>query len=170
MRKLRSGISAILVIAMIMTTLGMATVVSAAEYQDTQGHWAESYINKWSDNGVIQGDGGYFRPDDAITRGEVAQVTQNLIGYVNKATNTFTDVAASDWYSDAILRLVEAGVSDRERMIATMSPNNSMTREEAMTMLARAFGLQVQNSNAGITAIVQTIKIFLILQPVMLAL
>ena len=36
MRKLRSGISAILVIAMIMTTLGMATVVSAAEYQDTQ--------------------------------------------------------------------------------------------------------------------------------------
>ena len=150
MRKLRSGISAILVIAMIMTTLGMATVVSAAEYQDTQGHWAESYINKWSDNGVIQGDGGYFRPDDAITRGEVAQVTQNLIGYVNKATNTFTDVAASDWYSDAILRLVEAGVLTGNGD-GTMSPNNYMTREEAMTMLARAFGLQVQNSNAGIT-------------------
>ena len=138
MRKLRSGISAILVIAMIMTTLGMATVVSAAEYQDTQGHWAESYINKWSDNGVIQGDGGYFRPDDAITRGEVAQVTQNLIGYVNKATNTFTDVAASDWYSDAILRLVEAGVLTGNGD-GTMSPNNYMTREEAMTMLARAF-------------------------------
>ncbi|MEE0734423.1 pectinesterase family protein [Monoglobus pectinilyticus] len=150
MRKLRSGISAILVIAMIMTTLGMATVVSAAEYQDTQGHWAESYINKWSDNGVIQGDGGYFRPDDAITRGEVAQVTQNLIGYVNKATNTFTDVAASDWYSDAILRLVEAGVLTGNGD-GTMSPNNYMTREEAMTMLARGFGLQVQNSNAGIT-------------------
>lgn len=150
MRKLRSGISAILVIAMILTTLGMATVVSAAEYQDTQGHWAESYINKWSDNGVIQGDGGYFRPDDAITRGEVAQVTQNLIGYVNKSTNTFTDIAASDWYSDAILRLVEAGVLTGNGD-GTMSPNNFMTREEAMTMLARAFGLQVQNSNAGIT-------------------
>lgn len=88
------------------------------------------------DNGVIQGDGGYFRPDDAITRGEVAQLTQNLIGYVNKATNTFTDVAASDWYSDAILRLVEAGVLTGNGD-GTMSPNNYMTREEAMTMLAR---------------------------------
>lgn len=109
MRKLRSGISAILVIAMIMTTLGMATVVSAAEYQDTQGHWAESYINKWSDNGVIQGDGGYFRPDDAITRGEVAQVTQNLIGYVNRQQThlrmlrqaTGIQMQYSDWLRQA---------------------------------------------------------------------
>ena len=139
----------VLALAMVLTAMGV-TVVSAASYSDTQGHWAESYINTWSDNGVIQGDGGYFRPDDAITRAEVAQVTQNVISYVNKAANTFTDVSASDWYADAILKLAAAGALTGNGD-GTMSPNNYMTREEAMTMLARAYGLTVENSQAGIT-------------------
>ena len=108
MKTLKRTLAMVLALAMVLTAMGM-TVVSAASYSDTQGHWAESYINTWSDNGVIQGDGGYFRPDDAITRAEVAQVTQNVISYVNKAANTFTDVSASDWYADAILKLAAAG-------------------------------------------------------------
>lgn len=74
MKTTRRIISVVLAIAMVLTTIGMVAV-SAAEYGDTAGHWAESYINTWSDNGVIQGDNGSFRPDDAISRAEVAQVT-----------------------------------------------------------------------------------------------
>ena len=73
MRTFKRSLALVLAIAMVLTTFGM-TVVSAAQYNDTEGHWAESYINTWSGYGVIQGDGGYFRPDDAITRAEVAQV------------------------------------------------------------------------------------------------
>ena len=80
MKTTRKVISIVLVIAMVLTTFGMVAV-SAAEYGDTAGHWAESYIGTWSGYGVIQGDSGNFRPDDAITRAEVAQVTQNVIGY-----------------------------------------------------------------------------------------
>ena len=149
MKTLKRTLAMVLALAMVLTAMGM-TVVSAASYNDTQGHWAESYINTWSDNGVIQGDGGYFRPDDAITRAEVAQVTQNVISYVNKAANTFTDVSASDWYADAILKLAAAGALTGNGD-GTMSPNNYMTREEAMSMLARAYGLTVENSQAGIT-------------------
>lgn len=149
MKTLKRTLAMVLALAMVLTAMGV-TVVSAASYSDTQGHWAESYINTWSDNGVIQGDGGYFRPDDAITRAEVAQVTQNVISYVNKAANTFTDVSASDWYADAILKLAAAGALTGNGD-GTMSPNNYMTREEAMTMLARAYGLTVENSQAGIT-------------------
>ena len=67
MKSFRRTLALVLAVAMVLTTFGM-TVVSAAQYNDTEGHWAASYIDTWSGYGVIQGDGGYFRPDDAITR------------------------------------------------------------------------------------------------------
>ena len=149
MKSFRRTLALVLAVAMVLTTFGM-TVVSAAQYNDTEGHWAASYIDTWSGYGVIQGDGGYFRPDDAITRAEVAQVTQNVIGYIDKANNKFTDVSVSDWFADAVLRLVAAGTLTGNGD-GTMTPSNYMTREEAMTMLARAYGLTVENSQAGIT-------------------
>ena len=108
MRTFKRSLALVLAIAMVLTTFGM-TVVSAAQYNDTEGHWAESYINTWSGYGVIQGDGGYFRPDDAITRAEVAQVTDNVISYEKIADNMFTDVSTTDWFADAVLKLVAAG-------------------------------------------------------------
>ena len=145
----KRSLALVLAIAMVLTTFGM-TVVSAAQYNDTEGHWAESYINTWSGYGVIQGDGGYFRPDDAITRAEVAQVTDNVISYEKIADNMFTDVSTTDWFADAVLKLVAAGTLTGNGD-GTMTPNNYMTREEAMTMLARAYGLTVENTQAGIT-------------------
>ena len=149
MRTFKRSLALVLAIAMVLTTFGM-TVVSAAQYNDTEGHWAESYINTWSGYGVIQGDGGYFRPDDAITRAEVAQVTDNVISYEKIADNMFTDVSTTDWFADAVLKLVAAGTLTGNGD-GTMTPNNYMTREEAMTMLARAYGLTVENTQAGIT-------------------
>ncbi len=149
MRTLKRTLSIVLAIAMVLTTFGMVTV-SAAGYADTAGHWAEGVIDKWSGYGVIQGDGGYFRPDDSITRAEVAQVTQNVIGYAATTANTFTDVDPNAWYADAILRLAEAGTL-KGNGDGTMRPDAYMTREEAMTMLGRAYGLTPANTNAGIT-------------------
>lgn len=60
MKTLKRTLAMVLALAMVLTAMGM-TVVSAASYSDTQGHWAESYINTWSDNGVIQADGGLFQ-------------------------------------------------------------------------------------------------------------
>lgn len=47
------------------------TTITAGAFTDTTGHWAESAINKWSQEyGIIQGyDDGTFRPDNSITRG-----------------------------------------------------------------------------------------------------
>ena len=62
----------------------------------------------------------------------------------------FTDVSTTDWFADAVLKLVAAGTLTGNGD-GTMTPNNYMTREEAMTMLARAYGLTVENTQAGIT-------------------
>ena len=149
MRTLKKTLAMVLAIALVLTTFGAVTV-SAANYQDTAGHWAEDVIDVWSGYGVVQGDGGYFRPDDFITRAEVAQITQNVIGYVTKAENSFSDVDPNAWYADAVLRLVAAAVL-KGNGDGTMSPDANMTREEAMTMIGRAYGLTPANTNAGIT-------------------
>ncbi len=149
MKSFRRTLALVLAVAMVLTTFGM-TVVSAAQYNIQRDIGLQAILIPGQGYGVIQGDGGYFRPDDAITRAEVAQVTQNVIGYIDKANNKFTDVSVSDWFADAVLRLVAAGTLTGNGD-GTMTPNNYMTREEAMTMLARAYGLTVENSQAGIT-------------------
>ena len=140
MSKTRRALSAILAIAMVLSTLSVVTV-SAAAFDDTTGHWAEAAIDTWSDRGVIQGYGdGTFRPDDSITRAEVATVLNNVLSYTTVSSNTFSDVASSDWFADAVLKLNAAGVLNGNGD-GTMTPNSNMTREEATTAIARAFGV-----------------------------
>ncbi len=149
MRTLKRTLALVLALAMAVTAFGAVTV-SAATYPDTAGHWAEEVIDKWTGYGVIQGDGGYFRPDDSITRAEVAQVTQNVISYATTGVNSYSDVDASAWYADAVLKLSSAGVLTGNGD-GTMTPDANMTREEAMTMLSRAYGLEPVNNMASIT-------------------
>lgn len=46
MKSFRRTLALVLAVAMVLTTFGM-TVVSAAQYNDTEGHWAASYIDTW---------------------------------------------------------------------------------------------------------------------------
>ena len=50
MKKLRKSMALLLAMAMVLATFGI-TVVSAAAFSDTSGHWAESVIDKWSNGG-----------------------------------------------------------------------------------------------------------------------
>jgi hypothetical protein len=50
-------------------------------YADTAGHWAEDMINVASALGWVDGySDGYFRPDQAITRAEVAALVNRALG------------------------------------------------------------------------------------------
>ena len=56
---------------------------SVAEFKDTKGHYAEAHINDLLKMGVVNGDGnGNFRPNDNITRGDVAIMVRNAIRYI----------------------------------------------------------------------------------------
>jgi len=52
---------------------------------DYSNHWAAKAIQKMADTKIMVGDGkGKFRPDDNITRGEVAQALTSLLKYLGK--------------------------------------------------------------------------------------
>nr|WP_326165798.1 S-layer homology domain-containing protein [uncultured Oscillibacter sp.] len=120
---------------------GALSLTPAMAFTDTGGHWAEPAIDKWSQEyGVLQGyDDGSFRPDASITRGAFAGILDRFLQFQSAApAGTFSDTAGSRW-EDAILKLNAAGVYLGSGGKAL--PGDSITRQQAMTMVARAFRL-----------------------------
>ncbi|MBE6996135.1 MAG: lysozyme [Ruminococcaceae bacterium] len=111
----------------------------AAAFTDTDGHWAEESIKKWSEEyGVL---GGYadntFQPDASITRGAFAGVLDRFLKYgAISPKDTFSDTVGLYW-EEAILKLHAAGVYNGNNGQALSG--SSLTRQQAVTMLARAF-------------------------------
>ncbi len=137
---------AIALAVLLVVVLMSIPVWAASEYQDTAGHWGEKAISTWSNYGVIQGADGQFRPNDGITRGEMAVILNRVMGYQKQASNSFTDLGQA-FYTDAILKANAAGVIQGDG--ATVRPNDKITRQEAAVMLGRAFGIAESSSGAS---------------------
>lgn len=120
---------------------GALLITPAMAFTDTGGHWAEGPVNKWSQEyGVLQGyDDGSFRPDASITRGAFAGILDRFLQFQAAApAGTFSDIKGNRW-EDSILKLNAAGVYLGSEGRAL--PGDSITRQQAMTMVSRAFQL-----------------------------
>lgn len=131
-------------IAAALTALALAAGLSLpanAAFTDTAGHWAETAIDKWSQQyGIIQGyEDGSFRPDNSITRGAFAGILDRFLKFQTiSPAGTFSDTAGTYWESE-ILKLHAAGVylGNGGKALA----GDTITRQQAVTMIARAFGI-----------------------------
>lgn len=140
MRKqmIRSACSGLLAAALVLSSAIVPGSVShAAETpKDVKGHWAQSYIEKAIDAGIVAGyKDGNFRPENAVTRAEFSHMLNSALGNTGTATVSFKDVAQKDWYYADVSKAVAAGYtsgySDN-----TFGPNRSITRQEAAVMLS----------------------------------
>lgn len=127
--------------------LGVAlAVVPAVAFTDTEGHWAEESIQKWSEEyNIIRGIGdGTFRPDNFITRGAFAGIMDRFLQFRDiSGVETFSDIAGNYWES-AVLKLHAAGVylGSGGKALA----DDTITRQQAVTMIARAFHMNGQTT------------------------
>lgn len=128
-------------------TLLLAGAPSSAQaaFQDTNGHWAQAAIDRMQGYQIVNGFGGQFRPDDTITRGEMAVVLDHVMRYQNRADNYFSDLGQA-FYTDAILKAGRAGVL--QGADGKVRPNDAISREEAVVMMARAFDIETINVEA----------------------
>ena len=73
-------------------TTGALTVSLAAPAlaaADLSGHWAENAMNTWMDHGIILGYGdGTTRPDNNITRAELAVILDRVMEYRTRSRIT----------------------------------------------------------------------------------
>lgn len=133
------------------TMAGLCTLLltgapsAQAAFQDTAGHWAQAAIDRMQGYQIVNGFGGQFRPDDTITRGEMAVVLDHVMRYQNRADNYFTDLGQA-FYTDAILKAGHAGVL--QGADGKVRPNDAISREEAVVMMARAFDIETTNVEA----------------------
>lgn len=84
-----------------------------APFYDTEGHWAEVYINRAYELGWISGyTGGAFRPDKSITRAEVSAIVNRMLereadpAYLaahQAELLEFRDLPATHWAYDHIM-------------------------------------------------------------------
>jgi len=110
-----------------------------AVYSDIEGHWAREAIERWTSRGIIEGYGGEFRPDEVLTRAQIAKILSVLLGLPEASGNPFPDVSEGDWFAQWIMRCYEAGIIVGNG--AGADPNGQLTREQAVVMLSRALEL-----------------------------
>ncbi len=144
---MKKALSAIVAVAMLMSSF--VTSFAAADktmetapqtFKDLNGHWASDAIYKWSAQGVIKGYDGLFRPNDSITRGEMACILDNIMDYKSTSKNTFSDLEAGQFYTDAVLKVNAAGIINGDGA-SLLRPTDKITREEAVVMMAKAFAV-----------------------------
>ncbi|MDY5612110.1 S-layer homology domain-containing protein [Dysosmobacter sp.] len=121
-------------------------LTTAGAFSDTEGHWAEGAINKWSQEySIIQGyEDGTFKPDASITRGAFAGIMDRFLHFqVVSPVNTFSDIKGNYW-EEAILKLNAAGVylGNNGKALA----GDTITRQQAVTMIARAFHIDAETT------------------------
>jgi beta-xylosidase len=119
-----------------------ALVAHSAAFTDIAQHWAKQAVSDLGSRMVISGTGnGAFSPDQAITRAEFAAIVVRGLGLKPASgTASFSDVQAGDWYNRAVAAAQSYGlISGFED--GTFRPQDNITREQAMVILAKAMAL-----------------------------
>jgi len=133
--------------------MSLSTVTFAADFADTEGHWALTAINNAAENGLITGSDGKFYPDDNMTRAEMATIVVRAFGATADADiSDFTDVKTSDWFYASMSKAVAMGAFNGSD--GKLNPENSITRQEAFVVLSRVFGLAI-NEKVDVTILDQ---------------
>ncbi|MHB8066227.1 MAG: S-layer homology domain-containing protein, partial [Ruminiclostridium sp.] len=113
--------------------------VLASNFTDTKAHWAKDKIEKWTSLEILSGSNNKFRPNDYITRGEIAVILNKIMKYQSKAENSFMDLDEK-FYTEAILKANFAGViAGNDKKIY---PTDKATREEAAVMFVKALSIK----------------------------
>ena len=91
------------------------------------------------ENGIINGlADGTFGVNNTCTRGQSVTFLYRAMGTAPTTVNGFTDVAAGDFYAEAVAWAVENGVTSGTSASA-FSPNAGCTRTQIVTFLYRAY-------------------------------
>ena len=119
-------------------------------FADIAGQWYESYVELVAEAGIIKGyDDGLFHGDNHVTREEFAAMLVRALGLTdNGKACAFTDISGR-WSEEAIRIAAQNGLVNGVDA-TTFAPDAEITRQEMMTMIARALkatGLNVTGSD-----------------------
>lgn len=120
-----------------------ARAVTISDFVDMPSDWSTDALEKAVNNGLISGFEEYgkwtIKPSANLTRAQMAAIVNRAFGATDKASLTgVRDVSSADWFAEDIQRAIRMGTFKQDTY---MRPNDPITRQEAFTVLARAFQL-----------------------------
>ena len=162
-------LAALLSLAMVLTFAGAAdldaTVTATAPISDEaidihaadgaldafsdapeKGSWSYEALNCIVANELIKGNNSLVMPANLLSRAEMTTIMVRVLGAEELSADIsgYIDVSRGEWYYDAI----SAGVATRiiEGNGNKMMPKDSITREQAMAILARTFLFEAETN------------------------
>lgn len=131
-----SGLTRAESIKVIATYMGLEG--QASSFTDVSPtHWANTYIGAAAGAGLMNGySDGTFRPNDKISRSELATLITRAFKLTGTGTTSFKDVKKDAWYYNSIDALASnkiiTGYED-----STFKPGKDITRAEFATVVSR---------------------------------
>lgn len=125
-----------------LTNSNYAVVWHPMTFADVNSHWSKDAVNDMGSRMIVNGvTDTTFNPNDNITRAEFAAIIVRALGLpAGKGNTSFSDVRSDAWYAGAVETAVSYklinGFED-----GTFRPQNTITREHAMTIVAKAMSL-----------------------------
>lgn len=155
MRKASANALPFLFFALILSLqapLSRASPAPSAVPRDVESHWARPYVAEMIERGIVTGyEDGTFRPDRAVSREEFCAVLSRTLGFSPVSDGTasaFSDVGGS-WAAGHIAALEKKGVLRAADYSGVFRPSLPITRQEIVTMLVRAAGLEGETVRSG---------------------
>jgi len=112
--------------------------ITSVSFKDIDKHWAETYINKLSGLGIVNGDSdGLFYPERSVSRSEfVSMIIRTMKFSLSKYDSAFGDVTSNDWYAKYVQTAIDNEIISSAD---TFRPNDLITREEMVKTAVSAY-------------------------------
>ena len=120
-----------------------STARKATDFKDfDKSAWYAEAVSAAVDNGLLYGKSStMLDPNGDMTRAEMAAIINRSFGCYAKADiSKYKDVSKDKWYFEDVAMAVQMGTYNG-RSNTAMAPDSPITRQEAMTVVARALEL-----------------------------
>ena len=148
MIKPKKPIAFVCAAALLLSPTG-ALGASPSDFVDFPNDWSQGAMTAAVENGLLGGVGdGRIAPQGEVTRAQMAAIINRAFGAEKQASlSSYSDVAADAWYAVDMAKAVQMGTfsGTGNRLL---EPDRAITREEAFSVLARAFALEAGDDSS----------------------
>lgn len=143
--KCKQSLALLLAGAMLLPANAFAADLS--QFKDFPNDWSSKSLERAIDDGLLNGSNGQINAKGLLTRAQMAAIVARAFGAVKTASlSSYKDVLPSAWYYSDMGKAVQ--MQAFQGADGLLHPNDPITREEAFTVLARAFALADGSSSA----------------------
>lgn len=115
-----------------------AFAASSEDFHDFPTDWSAAGLRRAVDNGLLNGANGRIDGAGLLTRAQMAAIINRAFAAKKTADlSGYNDVSADAWYRSDLAAAVAMGTFQGAN--GQLNPERPITREEAFTVLARAF-------------------------------